>query len=183
MSPGRRRKRGRKDGKPRYDGHVRAYGKERRKESIRACRDYQGYERKRKEKGRVKRVRIKQLRKLIRDALHDADEEAARIVCLVDMTFRNHSYGVHAAYMNEHSGSVNVYGLKKVPSKSGLHGWARELAGRIDFVVWLLGAQAGKDARGTLLGDSSGFSIMRYGDRGTPRKGSYPGASSTSCTY
>ena len=119
----------------------------------------------------MKRVRIKQLWKLIRDALHDADEEAARIVCLVDMTFRNHSYRVHAAYMNEHSGSVNMYGLKKVPSKSGLHGWARELAGRIDLVVGLLGAQAGKDARGTLLGDSSGFSIMRYEDWEDAKKG------------
>jgi len=96
MSSRRRRKRSRKSNKPRYDEHVRAYRKERRKESIRECRDYKGYERKRKGEGRVKRARIKQLRKLIRGSLHDADEhDAARIICLVDMTFRNHSYRAH----------------------------------------------------------------------------------------
>ena len=113
MSPGRRRKRSRKDGKPRYDEHVKAYRKERGKEGIGKCRDYGGYERKRKGEGGVKRVRIKRLRQLIRDTLHDADEEAARIVCLAGMAFRNHPYGVHAAYMNEHTGSASMYGLKK----------------------------------------------------------------------
>ena len=73
--------------------------------------------------------------------------------------------------MDEHSGSVNMYGLKKVPSKSGLHGWARGLAGMIDAVITLLGAQAGSDARGTLLGDSSGFSIMKYEDWEDAKKG------------
>ena len=165
MSSRRRRRKSRKGDKLRHDEHVRAYRKECRKRSIRECRDYKGYERKRREEGRVKGARIKSLRKLIRGALHDADEhDAARIVCLVDMTFRNHSYRVHVAYMNEHSGSVNMYGLKKVPSKSGLRDWAKRLAGMIDAVVELLGAQAAEHARGTLLGDSSGFSIMRYED-------------------
>lgn len=172
MSSRRRRKGNKKSDKPRYDEHVKAYRKERRKESIKACRDYKGYEKKRKEEGMVKVARVKHLRKLIRGSLHDADEyEAARIVCLVDMTFRNHSYRVHVAYMNEHAGSVNMYGLKKVPSKSGLYDWAKKLAGRIGMVNDLLGAQAGKDARGTLMGDSSGFSIMRYEDWEDAKKG------------
>ncbi|MCE2499105.1 MAG: hypothetical protein J4F28_09035 [Nitrosopumilaceae archaeon] len=54
--------------------------------------------------------------------------------------------------------------LKKVPPKSGFHDWARGLAGRIDAVIALLGAQARSDARETLLGDSSRFSIMKYED-------------------
>lgn len=172
MSSRRRRKKSRKSNKPRYDEHVRAYRKECRKKSIRECRDYKGYERRRKEEGRVKGARIKRLRKLIRGALHDADEhDAARIVCLVDMTFRNHSYRVHVVYMNEHAGSVNMYGLKKVPSKSGLHDWAKSLAGMVDAMINLLGAQAAECARGTLLGDSSGFSIMRYEDWEDAKKG------------
>ena len=178
------RRRRRKGDKPRHDGHVRAYGKECRKRSIMECHDYKEYERKRREEGRVKRARIKQLRKLIRGALHGADEHgAAGIICLAGMAFRNHPYGVHVASMNEHPGSASMYGLKKVPSKSGLHGWARGLAGMIDAVTGLLGARAGEGARVTLLGDSSGFSIMKYEDRGTPRKGSYPDANSAGRTY
>ena len=66
----------------------------------------------------MKGARIKRLRKLIRGALHDADEHAAAgVVCLVDMIFRNHPCRVHVAYMNEHPGSAGMYCLKKVPSK------------------------------------------------------------------
>ena len=170
MGPGRRRKRGGKDGKPRCDEHVRAYRKGRRKENVRKCRDYGGYKRKRKEEGWVKGARIKRLRQLIRDALHDASGEVAGIVRLEGMAFRNRPYGVHAAYVNEHAGPVNAYGLKKVPSKSGLRGRARELAGSIDFAVGL-------------PGDPSGFPVVGHGGRGTSRKGSYPGASSASRAY
>ncbi len=159
------------DGKG-QDAHVRTCRAEQRRLKIRGCRDYKMYERKRKEEGKVKRIRIKRLRNLIRDTFHDANEHGvARIACLVDMTSHSHSYRVHVAYMNEHSGSVNMYGLKKVPSKSGLHGWARDLAGRIDAVIALLGAQSGDDAHGTLLGDSSGFSIIKYADWEDAKRG------------
>lgn len=47
----RRRKRDRKSDNPRYDERVKTYRKERRKESVRECCDYRGYERKRKEEG------------------------------------------------------------------------------------------------------------------------------------
>ncbi len=80
------------------------------------------------------------------------------------MTYRGHSYRRHVEYPDEHSGSVGMYGLKRVPLKSGLHGWASELAGDMEFVLDLLAGQAGDCARGTLLGDSSGFSIVKYED-------------------
>ena len=119
----RRRGKGRRSDRPGHDEHVRAYRKECRRRSIRACRDYGGYEGKRKEEGRARGAGIKHLRKLIRGALHDADErDAAGIVCPAGMAFRNHPYGVRAAYMNEHPGSAGMYGLKKVPSRSEVTG-------------------------------------------------------------
>ena len=165
-------RRRRKDGKERQDAHVQDYKKERRRQKIKECRDYKEYERKRKGGGKVKRIRIKQLAKLIRDTLPNAtDEDAARIICVVDMTYRSHSYRRHVEYMDEHSGSVSMYGLKRVPSKSGLHCWAAELAGDMEFVLGLLAGQAGDDARGTLLGDSSGFSIVKYEDWEDAKRG------------
>ncbi len=66
---------------------MRAYKAERRRQKIKECRDYKTYERKRKGEGRVKRIRIKQLAKLIRDTLLNAtDANVARIVCVVDTT-------------------------------------------------------------------------------------------------
>ncbi|MDE0526627.1 MAG: transposase [Thaumarchaeota archaeon] len=166
-------KRSRKDDKKkRQDAHVRAYREERRRQKIKECRDYKTYERKRKGEGKVKRIRIKQLAKLIRDTLPNAtDTNVSRIVCVVDMTYRGHSYRRHVEYLDEHSGSVGMYGLKRVPSKSGLHGWAGELAGDMEFVLGLLAGQAGDDARGTLLGDSSGFSIVKYEDWEDAKRG------------
>ena len=165
-------KRSRKDDKKRQDAHVRAYKTERRKQEIKKCRNYRQYERKRKGEGKVKRIRLKQLEKLVRDTLPNAtDEDAARIICVVDMTYRNHSYRRHVEYMDEHSGSVGMYGLKRVPSKSGLHDWAGRLAGDMEFVLGLLAGQAGDDARGTLLGDSSGFSIVKYEDWEDAKRG------------
>lgn len=165
-------KRSKKDDKKRQDAHVRAYKAERRRQKIKECRDYKTYERKRKGEGRVKRIRIKQLARLIRDILPNAtDANVSRIVCVVDMTYRGHSYRRHVEYLDEHSGSVSMYGLKRVPSKSGLHGWAGELADDMEFVLGLLAGQAGDDARGTLLGDSSGFSIVKYEDWEDAKRG------------
>lgn len=159
----KRKKSDRKDGEPRYDAHVRAYKAEVRKQKIRECRDYKAYERKRRGESRVKRSRIKQLSKLIRETLPNAtDTDVARLMCLVDMTYRNHSYRQHVEYMWDHSGSVNMYGLKKVYSKSYVQQWAADLGDQLDPVTDILLAQAGDDARGTLLGDSSGFSIVKY---------------------
>ena len=165
-------KRRRKDDREMQDAHVRAYKAERRKQKIRECRDCGKYERKRKGEGGVKRVRLKQLAKLIRDTLPNAtDTDASRIVCVVDMTYRGHSYRRHVEYMDERSGSISMYGPKRVLSKSGLHGWAGGLAGDMEFVLGLLAGLAGDDARGTLLGDSSGFSIVKYEDREDAKRG------------
>ena len=105
----KREKSDRKDGEPRHDAHVKAYKEEVRKQKIRECRDYKAYERKRKGESRVKRFRIKQLSKLIRETLPNATEtDVARMICLVDMTYRNHSYRQHVEYMEDHSGSVKT---------------------------------------------------------------------------
>ena len=63
-----------------------------------------------------------------------------------------------------------MYGLKRVPSKACLHHAAVVLAGcaRIQEVVGML---AGDAARGSLLGDSSGFSIMQYEDWEDAKRG------------
>ena len=120
VSSRRRRRKGRRSDKPGHDEHVRAYGRERRGRGIRACRGYRGYEGKRKEEGRTRRARIRHLRKLIRGALHDADEyEAAGIACPTGMALRSHPFRVHAAYMNEHPGSAGMYGLKKFHQSPG----------------------------------------------------------------
>ena len=121
MSSRRRRRKSRRSDKPGHDEHVGAYGRERRRKGIMECRDYRGYEGKRKEEGGARGAGIRHLRKLIRGALHDADErDAAGIVCPAGMAFRSHPYGVRAACMSEHPGSAGMYGLKKVPPRSVL---------------------------------------------------------------
>ncbi|MDE0091471.1 MAG: hypothetical protein OXP12_09035 [Thaumarchaeota archaeon] len=86
---GKRKKSDRK-GKPRHDAHVRAFKAEERKQKIKKCRNYKKYERKRKGESRVKRVRIRQLKELIRDSLPNATEtNVSRITCLVDMVCRD----------------------------------------------------------------------------------------------
>ena len=57
------------------------------------------------------------------------------------------------------------------PSKSTLHNMARESSGKIDEIMELLLAQAGNDAQGTIMGDPSGFSIMKYVDREDAKAG------------
>ena len=92
-------------------------------------------------------------------------------MCLVDVTCHNNSYRRHLGYIGEHAGPVNTYGLKRVPSKSGLHGWADELGGCTGLVRELPAGLAGDGARGTLLGDSPGFSIVKYEDWKDARRG------------
>ena len=148
------------------------------------CRDYRGYEGKRKEEGGARGAGIRHLRKLIRGALHDADgRDAAGIVCPAGMAFRSHPYGVRAACMSEHPGSAGMYGLRKVPSRSGPRGRARGLAGMIGTVVALPGAQAGGGTRaGRCRGTRRGSPLWGTGAGGTPGRGSYPGADSAGRT-
>ncbi len=155
-----------------YAYHVKAYREMQRRLQIHACRDYKEYEKKRREESRTKRLRIKKLKKLILASRPGMPEyDAARFLCLVDMVFRDNSLRGHVTYMNDHPGTEYAYGLKKVPSKSGIHDWAMEFSGMMDWVCGLLSGQAGDDACGTLLGDSSGFSIMKCEDRGDAKNG------------
>ena len=64
-----------------------------------------------------------------------------------------------------------MYDLKKVYSKSYVQQWAADLGAQLDLVTDILLAQAGDDARGTLLGDSSGLSIVKYEDWEDAKKG------------
>jgi len=73
--------------------------------------------------------------------------------------------------MENHSNSVGTYGLKKIPSKSCLHDMTKRFAQRMDEIMDILLAQAKSDARGTLAGDSTGFSIMKYEEWEDAKKG------------
>jgi len=74
--------------------------------------------------------------------------------------------------MDLHPGSVASYGLKRVPSKSCLHAAAVRISSRDGNVLTsVLAAQAGRDSRGTLLGDSAGLPIMKYEDWEDAKKG------------
>ena len=147
------------------DAHVKAYRKHERNQKARQYRNYKAYEgRRRGESGKVT-AGIQKLKKLIPVIWKDASKnDIATLLCVLDMVFRNHSYRIHVTYMELHQGSVNMYGLKRVPSKSCLHDMAKRLSGRIEQINGLLLEQAGDDARGTLAGDSSGFSIVKYED-------------------
>ena len=61
-------------------------------------------------------------------------------------------------------------GLKRVPSKSCLHHTAVVLAGCAG-IQGVIGILAGDAARGSLLGDSSEFSIMQYEDLEDAKRG------------
>jgi len=78
------------------------------------------------------------------------------------MEYRGNSYRRHVEYMDLHPGSGAAYGLKKAPSKSCLHAAARIASWGGDMLASALTEQAGDDSRRTLLGDSTGFSMMRY---------------------
>ncbi len=99
--------------KENHDAHVRTYKKEIRRLKNKECRNYTEYERKRKNEGKTKLVRISKLKKLILATYPEISKpELAMFLCILDMVFRDYSLRIHVAYMHEHSGSVNTYGLK-----------------------------------------------------------------------
>ena len=55
-------------------------------------RDYKEYEEKRREEANVKKLRLKKLQELILKIFPDAEKWAPKIICLIDLNFRNHSY-------------------------------------------------------------------------------------------
>ena len=108
---------------------------------------YKEYETRRGGEGHVTRLRIKALAALLSEIYPSATSGKVRMipymVCLADREFRCHSYRQHVSYLQTHQGTIRMYGLKTVPSKSCLHhaatiiadyGWLHEIierAGRI----------------------------------------------------
>ena len=135
---------------------------------------YCRYERERRGEGKRIQIRTKALLTLLNDIYEPRSATEKRMIsylaCLVDKEFRGHSYRSHVSYIESHQGLLHMYGLKRVPSKSCLHHAAVMLAGcaKIQGVVGML---AGDAARGSLLGDSSGFSIMQYEDWEDAKRG------------
>ena len=135
---------------------------------------YCRYERERRREGKRIRTRTKALLTLLNDIYEPRSATGKRMIsylaCLVDKEFRGHSYRSHVSYIEPHQGLLHMYDLKRVPSKSCLHHAAVVLAGcaRMQEVVGML---AGDAARGSLLGDSSGFSIMQYEDWEDAKRG------------
>ena len=145
--------------------------KESKNERNKQYRNYKEYEEKRREEGEVKKLRIKKLRELILKIFPDAEKWVAKIICLIDLNFRNHPYRRHATYLQENPGSAKMYGLTILPAKSTMQAWATDLASTTSFMMKILGLQAGEDACGTLLGDSSGFSKVKYEDWDDAKRG------------
>jgi len=140
---------------------------------VRPAGYFKQYEEKRRKDGKRRRLGIRKFREILSSVL-DAKQsrDMPYAMCLLDMEYRGNSYRVHAGYMDSHPGSVTAYGLKRVPSKSCLHAAAVRIASWDgDVLASVLSGQAGKDSRGTLLGDSTGFSIMRYEDWEDAKKG------------
>ena len=159
----------------RRDKHKRRKHKKENKEAKnkrnQQYRDYKEYEEKRREEANVKKLRLKKLQELILKIFPDAEKWAPKIICLIDLNFRNHSYRGYAAYLKEHPGSAKMYGLTKLPAKSTMQAWATDLASTTSSMMKILGLQAGEDACGTLLGDSSGFSKVKYEDWDDAKRG------------
>ena len=85
------------------------------------------------------------------------------MVCLAGREFRCHSYRQHVSYLQTHQGTLRMYGLKTVPSKSCLHNAATTIAD-YGWLHEIMEWQAGFHARGPLLGDPTGVAINQYAD-------------------
>ena len=135
---------------------------------------YCRYERERRGEGKRIQIRTKALLTPLNDIYEPRPATEKRMIsymaCLVDKEFCGHSHRSHVSYIESHRGLLHMCGLKRVPSKSCLHHAAVVLAGcaKIQGVVVML---AGDAARGSLLGDSSGFSVMQYEDWEDAKRG------------
>ena len=93
---------------------------------------YKEYETRRRGEGHVTRLRIKALTSLLSEIYPSATPDKTRMipymVCLADREFRCHSYRQHVSYLQTHQGTLHMYGLKTVPSKSCLQHVATTIA-------------------------------------------------------
>ena len=124
--------------------------------------------------GRVTRLRIKALAALLSEIYPSATPGKVRMitymVCLADREFRCHSYRQHVSYLQTHQGTLRMYGLKTVPSKSCLH-YAATIIADYGWLHEIIEMQAGSQARGSLPGDSTGVAIDQYADWEDAKRG------------
>ncbi len=135
---------------------------------------YKEYETRRRGEGHTTRLRIKALTALLLEIYPLATSGNVRMipymVCLADREFRCHSYRQHVSYLQTHQGTLHMYGLKTVPSKSCLHHVSAIIAD-YDWLHETIERQAGSYARGSLLGDSTGVAINQYADWEDAKRG------------
>ncbi len=133
------------------------------------------YEEKRRDEGKRIRISLTLLRCIVHEYLQPQTkkelEYAGRILCLLDMEFRGLSYRRYVSYLETHTGSMYMGGLKKVPSNSCLHHAAVICAQNMELLQHVLLEQAGGDAHGTLLGDASGFATVSYANWEDAKRG------------
>ena len=133
----------------------------------RPARYYKEYETRGRREGHVTRLRIKALAALLSEIYPSATPGRVRMipymVCLADREFCCHSYRQHVSYPQTHQGALRMYGLKTVPSKSCLHHAATIIAD-YGWLHEIMEQQAGFQARGSLLDDSTGVTIDQYAD-------------------
>ena len=86
---------------------------------------YKKYEKGRNDEGCITKLRLKALVTLLFEIYsHAIPSEMHRLphmACLADKVLYCHSYRRHVSYLQTHQGTLRLYGLKTVPSKSCLH--------------------------------------------------------------
>ncbi len=124
--------------------------------------------------GHVTRLRIKALVTLLSEIYLPTTPSETQMIsymaCLADREFRCHSYRQHVSYLQTHQGTLHMYGLKTVPSKSCLHHAATIMAD-YDWLHEIIERQAVSYAHGSLLGDSTVVAIIRYAEWEDAKRG------------
>ena len=86
---------------------------------------YKKYEARRRGEGHVTKLRIKTLVALLFEIYSPVTPGEIRMIpymaCLAEREFRCHSYRQHVSCPQTHQGTLPMYGLKTVPSKSCLY--------------------------------------------------------------
>ena len=135
---------------------------------------YKEYETRRRGEGHTTKLRIKALVALLFEIYLPITPSKIRMIpymtCLADREFRCHSYRQHVSYLQTHQGTLHMYGLKTIPSKSCLHHAATIMAD-YEWLHEIIERQAGSHAHGSLLGDATGIAIIRYAEWEDAKKG------------
>ena len=128
---------------------------------------YKEYEARKRDEGHTTRLRIKALTALLLEIYSPVTPSEMRMIsymaCLADREFRCHSYRQHVSYLQAHQGTLHMYGLKTIPSKSCLHHTATIIAD-YEWLHEIIERQTGSYAHGSLLGDATGVAIIMYAE-------------------